>query len=464
MLNDLKELVAIESVLGTPEQNAPFGAGPRAALDWFLARAASYGLTTGELDGYCGWAEYGEGEKIIGLLGHLDVVPADAADWSHPPYRAVIADGRIYGRGVADDKGPAVACLHALKRLKEQNVKLGVRVRVIVGCNEENGSACMKYYRAHGELPAVNLVPDADFPVINSEKTIYQTKLILPAGAYLTANVQSIHAGLRPNVVPAYAELRVRPGSALEQTIQAFGGKADLFRAGEAAAAIVSGGHAFGDYGISHDGKTYILSAKGVAGHAMEPEKGDNAIAKLFAVLAAWTDDETVQNIAEYLVSALAPEKLGIYCEDKQSGYLTLNVGTIDYDGGELTLSLDMRCPVCCKTDELASRITGRLGGRIADTHIAPYLYIDEASPLVQTLLGVYTTVTGNPGYTVQTGGGTYARELPNSIAFGATFPDTETNIHNADESFPVEHLYKLEEIYFNAVKALADKLIQGEL
>ena len=465
MLNDLKELIAIESVMGAPCESAPFGAGPRAALDWFLNKARSYGLKTGELDGYCGWAEYGEGDKMIGMLCHLDVVPADSAGWSHPPFEAVIENGRIYGRGAADDKGPAVACLHVLKNLREQGALTGVRVRVIVGCNEENGSACMKYYREHGQLPDVNLVPDSDFPVINSEKTIYQTEYSLDAGRYIRANLLSIKAGSRPNVVPSYAEMTVKPNGELEKFIKAAGGTADLFREMPVAGNIVTDGHSFDDYGISFDGRNYTVFAKGVAGHAMEPEKGDNAVAKLFSFLAALTEDETVQKIYSLLLSPLAPEKLGVFCEDAASGCLTLNVGTASFSGDKLTFSLDMRCPVCCDTGRLTSVLSEKLGGgEFVTIHFAPYLYIDENSPLVKTLLSVYTKVTGNEGYAVQTGGGTYARELPSSIAFGATFPQTETNIHNVDESYPVEHLFMLEKIYREAVSALTEKLLKGEL
>lgn len=465
MVNDVKELIAIESVLGTAADNAPFGPGPRAALDWFLRKAGSYGLKTGELDGYCGWAEYGAGDRMIGMLCHLDVVPADPAGWTSAPYSAEVRDSRLYGRGAADDKGPAVACLHVLKRLKEENADLGVRVRVIVGCNEENGSACMKYYRTHGELPDVNLVPDADFPVINSEKTIYQTKYFLPAGAFMSDNAESLTAGSRPNVVPAYAELRVKPGSALEARLTALGGDNGLFSRSPVADMLVTDGHRFDDFSLRRDGGRYVLSAVGVAGHAMEPEKGDNAVAKLFSVLAALTDDETVQKLYDRLLSPLAPEKLGIAVADKQSGHLTLNVGTAGLAGGELVFSLDMRCPVSCDTGTLPSRIAAAMaGGRFETIHVSPYLYIDENSPLVKTLLEVYTSVTGEAGYTVQTGGGTYARELPRSIAFGATFPGTETNIHNADESYPVAHLDLLEKIYRTAAKALAEKLKKGEL
>ena len=132
MLNDLNKLIAVKSVMGEPEEGAPFGKGPRAALDAFLEIASGYGLKVKNENGYCGWAEIGEGKDMIGILGHLDVVPAGEG-WSHNPYSLVCENGLLMGRGVTDDKGPTVAALHALKQLKESGVKLKHRVRLIVG-------------------------------------------------------------------------------------------------------------------------------------------------------------------------------------------------------------------------------------------------------------------------------------------------------------------------------------------
>lgn len=459
MLNDLAELIAIESVMGEPAPRAPFGTGPRAALDWFLAKAKSFGLKTGELDGYCGWAEYGEGERCIGILAHLDVVPADPKGWTNPPFVMAVENGRVYGRGVADDKGPAVACLHVLKRLKEDGVKLGHRVRLIVGCNEENGSACMKYYRKHGEIPAVSLTPDSDFPVINSEKTIKQVYCHIPVDEYFAANVKSVTAGVRPNVVPSEASIVLTEGAVAADIRKLTGGHVgDLFRAPKVLGNLVDLGYDGRNFGIidgGHSGLT--VSADGIAGHAAEPDKGVNALAVLFAALEPLFAGKstTVNALQEYILSPLAPEKLGIAHEDA-SGALTLNVGTAAYDGKVLTLSLDFRVPATADVEAIEKKIAARVAGATFTTiQFTPYLYIDEQSPLIQTLLKVYTEVTGNAGYTVKTGGGTYARELPNAVAYGPAFPNEETNLHNVDESIAVDHLYKLADIYYKVVQEL---------
>ena len=191
MLDDLKKLIAIRSVMDKPGDGAPFGRGPREALDKFLSIAAGYGMKTRNENGYCGWAEIGNGKDMLGILGHLDVVP-EGDGWSHDPYSMVVEDGLIKGRGVADDKGPTVAALHAMKRIAENGAKLNHRIRLIVGCNEENGSQCIEYYRDHCEIPKASFVPDADFPVINSEKGILHLVLdIRPRSEEHTSELQS---------------------------------------------------------------------------------------------------------------------------------------------------------------------------------------------------------------------------------------------------------------------------------
>lgn len=76
------------------------------------------GFQTRDVDGHCGWCEYGEGEEMVAVLCHLDVVPAGDG-WHYPPYDCTWAEGRIYGRGVIDDKGPAAAALYALKAVRD---------------------------------------------------------------------------------------------------------------------------------------------------------------------------------------------------------------------------------------------------------------------------------------------------------------------------------------------------------
>ena len=195
MLNDLSEVIAINSVESErTASDAPFGQNLRNALDWFLNKASSYGLKVSENHGYYGWAEYGEeGAPLIGIPAHIDIVPVGEG-WTGDPLKLRIEDGKAYGRGVADDKGPLVASLWAIKRLREEKLPLRHRVRLIVGCNEESGSECLKKYALEDEIPVMSFVPDADFPVINSEKGLLHLKASLSLDESFSSNISSISA------------------------------------------------------------------------------------------------------------------------------------------------------------------------------------------------------------------------------------------------------------------------------
>jgi dienelactone hydrolase len=204
----LSKLISIPSIKDTPTNNAPFGENIRKALDVFLAEAKNLGLRTHDENGYYGWAEYGEGESSIAIACHIDVVPA-TGNWNLPPYTLTEKDGLYYGRGVADDKGAIAVSLKLLKELKESNAKLSHRIRVIVGCDEESGSECMEKYNAIDELPTFAIVPDADFPIVNSEKGIQHITLCAKSGN-IASEVIEIYGGERPNIVcdRAYAKLK----------------------------------------------------------------------------------------------------------------------------------------------------------------------------------------------------------------------------------------------------------------
>lgn len=457
MLNDLKQLIAIPSVQGEAQEGAPFGSAPRAALDTFLSLAANYGMKTRCENGYCGWTEIGEGDGLIGILGHLDVVPAGDG-WSHDPFSLVCENGMLYGRGVADDKGPTVAALHALKRIQESGVKLHHRVRLIVGCNEENGSQCIEYYRAHCEIPQASFVPDADFPLINSEKGILHLTLTLPADKTLRDNVSSFAAGVRPNVVPDLCTAHIARDTPLYEKIAALGADSSLFSRPQAAKIIVENGMRIEDFSVHFFERELTLEARGVAGHAMAPEKGENAAVKMFCLLDGLTGGVSpVLTALRRKLNAPNPAALlGIKQSDEASGALTVNVGMTAYDGKTVTLTLDLRLPVCADVQAVQQSVQAAFEN--SALHVdrwSPNLYIPQESKLVQSLLDAYAQTTGGEKKCLYCGGGTYARELPNAVAFGPTFPGLETNIHNADECYPVELFDKLPEIYKAAVLKL---------
>ncbi len=471
MLNDLKEIVAINSVEETRSAaDAPFGQNLRNALDWFLNKSSSYGLKVGENNGYYGWAEYGEsGAPIIGIPVHLDIVPVGDG-WESDPLSLKIEDGKVYGRGVADDKGPAVAVLWALKRIREEKISLRHRVRIIAGCNEESGSACLKKYASEDEIPVMSFVPDADFPVINSEKGILHLRASLNTDELFRSTIANITAGERINIVPALASVTIKKDSTAynylsEQTNGTI--TADVFRLPRIALRLIECGAKNDDFSITETEDGLTFTASGIAGHASTPYVGDNALWKIFALLfALLPESETVKAVYESFCRHDALQYINAYCADEESGNLTINMGMAELTEDKLNLYFDLRLPICASVEAIEASIGSALAEKASSSSFtlerlsySENLFIPASSPIIKTLLDVYSRTTGeeNPK-PLQTGGGTYARALPNAVAFGPTFPGVETNIHNVDESFPVEHLYKLVEIYYEAILAL-DKL-----
>ncbi|MCM1367880.1 MAG: Sapep family Mn(2+)-dependent dipeptidase [Roseburia sp.] len=461
VLDDLAEIVAIPSVYSQPTDGAPYGAECLRAIEWFVNKARSYGLKAESIDGACAYAEVGAGKECIGILGHLDVVPAGNG-WSADPFKMTEENGKVYGRGVGDDKGAVVVCLHALKTLADNNVKLKRRVRLIVGADEERGSSCIRRYLASGgEVPVMSFVPDSEFPVINSEKGILHLDLHFADGA-LAENISYIDGAECYNAVPDRSSVKIIPNSKLEKAIKALCGGSptdELFKKAPLAERIVSAGNAFSDYEI-RNADCMTVTANGVAEHASTPEKGDNALWKTLGFLAAFGAEigsEYVGGIYDFLCTPLASEKLGIYVDDPKSGDLTMCMAQARLDGGELVLTIDFRLPLGVTPEFVVEKIEAAVGckAEIRDYH--KNLYIDEEAPLIKTLLGVYRRLTGDMTAPLKVGGGTYARELPNAVAFGCTPVDIDINMHKADENFPVAQLFKNYEIYYAAAVELAN-------
>lgn len=437
IVKTLTEYVKIESVKDESKDNAPFGEKVKEGLDYVLNLAKSFGLTVRDIDGYAGEIEYGNGKEIVGVLTHNDVVPLGDG-WTHE--QGEESDGKLYGRGTVDDKGPTLAILYALKQIKDENIKLKKTLRLIVGCDEESGSECMKHYIHLGRMPKIGFSPDSDFPLISCEKTILQLKAFIPLDKFWEQNVHELKAGLRPNMVPARAIIKLKR-SALPEYYS------ELIQKHLASA--------------TEDKDTISLSFSGVSAHGSTPEEGENAVWKVFDFLVdigAWG---TTKSIRHYLLNADACKNMGIYVDDGDiSGKQTLNVGTANYnkDYNTLELTLDFRCPISQNTDNIIMRLKDLFkGAKIEITHHMPYLYADSESKLVKTLLASYEKFTGKTDSKgIITGGGTYARFLKNGVAFGPTFPGEEAKIHNADECISIESLKKLVDIYKDAMINLA--------
>jgi len=407
IIETTQKLIQINTVETQAQPNAPFGQGNREALNYVLDLGKQWGFTTKDLDGYAGYLEFGEGDDVVVVIPHLDVVP-EGTDWDYPPFGGEIHNGNIYGRGASDNKGPGVASLYAFKLVRDSGLPIKKRVRLVFGTDEESGFECVKHYIKVEGLPTTGFTPDGAFPVINAEKGIISGNFVLQIPEGVTA--LTFTGGTARNVVPASAKATVA-------------------------------------------GTTY--EATGVAAHASTPEAGENAIIKLAKELQQIASHP----VLDFLKIASSPETLGIAMEDEISGHLTYNLGLINVDKKVATLTINIRYPVTKNGIEIIQQlknIAKAHGATFEDeTNSLPH-YISEDSPLVQTLLGAYTAVTGLTGKPLAMGGGTYARALGNFVAFGGRFPGAPKNAHQKNEFISIDTLLKDTEIYATGIYELA--------
>ncbi len=442
LLACLQENLRIPSVQEPAEDGAPYGMSVRRSLDHVLSAAASLGFRTKNVDNHLGWCEYGEGEEMVAVLGHLDVVPAGDG-WSFDPWGGEIRDDRIWGRGTMDDKGPTIAALFALAALRDSGLPLKRRIRILFGCNEETGSADVKYYLSKGgEAPVMGFTPDGEYPVINGEKGIINVTFTRKYQQSGDLKLLAIRGGTAPNVVPATACAKLSCGKVLAEEIAAVSIPKVTFTAT--------------DYGV-------FVEAEGVSAHGSTPGLGENAIGRLVCALDTLPFEGDTASAIHFLAENLGMESdgksAGIYLEDAVSGELTLNWGTLNADENGMSMKINYRYPVTKSYDDCAPLLNAKFAEagfeKSAELH-KEKLYIPENSELVKTLLRVYTENTGLDGKPKCIGGGTYAKMLPNTLAFGPIFPGDEVREHKPDEFIEIPKLMKNAQIIAAAMYEMA--------
>ncbi len=441
LLACLQENLRIPSVEGEPEAGAPYGIHVRHSLDHVLQTAERLGFRTCDVDGHVGWCEYGEGEEMVAVLGHLDVVPAGDG-WSFDPWGGEIRDDRIFGRGTMDDKGPSIAAMFALKAIAEEGLPLRRRIRLLFGCNEETGARDVKYYLEHGgEVPVMGFTPDAEFPCINGEKGIINatcTRSFTQSGGL---KLLSLRGGTASNVVPNYAKAELVCDPALARDILKTTADKVTFTPTET--------------GV-------LVEAAGENAHGSTPWKGENAIGRLILALNSLPFEGELAEILAFLAEKLGMDTIGkasgIHLWDEPSGDLSLNWGVMNADEGSMSLVINYRYPVTFTYDDCAPAFQAlfeNAGFTVQQTH-KEKLYIPADSKLVKILLKVYKEHTGIDGKPVCIGGGTYAKCLPNIIAFGPIFPGDEVREHKPDEFMEIPKLMKNAQIIALAMYELA--------
>ncbi len=443
ILHDIASLVNIKSVSKPDASGKPFGEGCAKALDTALAMGSALGFASKNYDYYCGKLSMGKGPELA-MIAHLDVVP-EGSDWKYNPYNAVIVDDKyIIGRGVSDDKGAAVAALYAMKCLKELGMPLKHQISLILGCSEEAGMEDLKYYLKKEKPPVFAFTPDAEFPVCIGEKGMLTIDL---TSQQLSGNIVSFEGGLVFNMVADRA-------SAVLCDVELGEVKRRLDE----------------EFEISQVTKGVKVLAKGVSAHAAEPKGSVNAIQKLAAALVKTELVTGEHRLAlEFIAQLLSDDygiSLGINCEDEPSGKLTKIGGKISYQDGVFVQNINIRYPVTASGNEILRKISESIkkAGFTAENVVdsAPsYLPADSAE--VQTLMEVYREVTGRDEQPYTMGGGTYARHLPNAVAFGLGFVGSERlskepnrgGVHQPDEELNIECLLSAIKVFILALLRL---------
>ncbi len=445
MIEAIAQLIKIKSVQEAPLEGKPFGQGPYEALKKTLEIADSLGFKTVNLDNYCGYAEVGSGEDIIGILCHVDIVP-EGDGWDFDPYGAEVKDGKIYGRGTNDDKGPAVMSLYAVKTLMDLGVEFNKRVRIIIGANEESGFQCVEHYKkVEGELTC-GFSPDGAFPVIYGEKGIVQIGISGSITGDDEVRLVSVKGGEAPNVVCPKITFTLK-GENMKEVEEKFTA-----------------------YGISNDLKTEILESSkdeatfrlsGVSAHAMAPEEGKNSASYMFDFLKTiMKNNSLVNNYNELIGLDYNGNNCGAACKDEY-GVLTLNVGLVDIKEDKFDITIDIRYPITKDFSEIYKNITSSFEKTGYNLNLAldkKPLYVDPESDLVKILQNTYTEVSGDTKskpYTI--GGGTYSRAFNNVVPYGVLFPEDEENAHQKNESLRIETVLKGTHILSLAVKRLLE-------
>lgn len=436
MLTDLAALVKHPSKRGEALPGKPFGEGPAAALAEALSIAERMGFRTKNLDNYCGYAEIGEGDDIIGLVAHLDVVP-EGDGWKSDPFTMIREDDVVYGRGVSDDKGGAIASLYTLQMIRELGVPLNKRIRVLMGCNEESGSACMAHYNEVEEPITIGFTPDGSFPGIYGEKGMISMSCFSK-----NTKILSMEGGFVTNAVCHHCVTKV-PADAVNE---------DKLKDALAKTPLV-------DFSAAREGDAFVIDAQGVAAHASTPLLGVNAASfTMKALKEAGMEDDFVDYYNEHIGTTCDGEGYNLKLEDEY-GNLTLNNGIVRMTDGCIECTIDIRVPVTYQEEQLRELVKDRLEdekGKTVVNSIGKPLFFPKDSPMVKALQDAYVKVTGDSDSPLLViGGGTYAKSIPGIIAFGCEFPGVDNHIHDANERLEVRELLLQVEIYTEAVKNL---------
>lgn len=445
MIKDLGEMIKIPSKLqGYDDPQYPFGKNVDDALNKFLEIGKKLGFRTKNIDKYCGYIEFGEGEELVGIVGHLDVVP-EGEGWTYPPFELTIDKDKLYGRGTTDDKGPMIASLYAMKAVMENTV-VHKRVRLIIGLNEENSWKCINYYKKHEEAPTVGFSPDADFPCIYAEKALLT---IYTSGTYVEDDKIKIKEidckNNRVNVVPKYCSVKLEVDFKIEDEVKEF----LLEKVSE-------------NIAFTKMQNEFYIETTGIQAHAAHPELGKNAISEMVMLLNELfnrynVEENTIKLLAKKIRKETNGESLGISHKNSELGGLTLNLAQLKFEDGKIKSGMNLRIPGDQDIEKIKNTVEKELEGiEIKYSGENKALYIPKDNELVQKLCRIYNEYTGEKREPLAIGGATFARAFKNCVSFGAIKPGEPDMCHQVNEYIKYKDLIDACCMYAIAIYELA--------
>lgn len=435
MISNLDRIVSINSVGDIEAENAPFGVGPKNVLCEIKKIAEEMGLYAEiKYDRVAIIDLYDKGFPVVGILAHADVVPAGNG-WDYEPFKVTIEGDNIYGRGVIDNKGPIISVLYAMKYIKE-NLKLNNNFRLIVGSDEERGSADLEYYKKKEKLPKYVFTPDANYPLINIEKgraTGTFTKKFVNKGK---KQVVKAYGGTVINAVPdrAFAEIKGLNVCELENIAKKINYNVE--------------------YKFEEKNDAILVTTFGNSAHASLPEGGENAITALCEFLS-YIDDNFKGVMRGCPHGDVYGKALGIDAFDDISGKLTFSFDLMKYENDVFEGSFDIRFPVCVSGDDIEDKLHNSFsfyGFGVENFESVEPHHTDKNSLLVKSLLETYEKVTGEKAEAMAVGGGTYAHNIEGAVAFGPEIPGIDNKIHGANEFIGIEHFMLNTQMMYEAI------------
>jgi len=451
IVKSVQEVVRIKSIKDTPKPGAPFGEGINNALNYVLKLAVSMGFKTKNINGYMGYAEYGDGDEIVGVLGHLDVVP-EGSGWLFPPYEAHIKDNKIFGRGTVDDKGPIIAALYGLKAIKDGEFSLNKRVRIIFGTDEEGEWQDIEEYLKNDVPLDTGFTPDGMFPVINAEKGSinleFKKEIVRKSKGMIS--IKELKGGDAVSIVPnqCTCELKLKDMAKLmlKDTLDLYSEKNNI------------------NMFMQEEGEVEFITSRGLSCHSSLPDNGKNAITQLIVFLSQFNLGQSdvsdfIRFLSRYIGNESSGKALNIDCKDDISGELTVNLGQISIDENRAFAVINIRYPVNASYENIIENILQIASDKKVDVSVLRHklpLYIENDSKLITTLIDSYKSITGKDGYTIAIGGQTYAKAFKNMAAFGPIFPGEEKCAHMPNEFIDIDNLIQCAKIYSKAIYELS--------